>query len=81
MVFITIKIPIFKKDPKIGYYVIITLVPKVPFDLKRGGRLLKNAKVAESVYNSFVVCASYKAYTKNKQAAMMLGFTKVVRAC
>ena len=33
MVFITVKITIFKKDPKISYYVIITLVPKVPLDL------------------------------------------------
>ena len=35
LVFITVKITIFKKDPKISYYAIITLVPKVPLDLNR----------------------------------------------
>ena len=31
----TVKILIFKNDRKISYYVIITLVPMVPLDLKR----------------------------------------------
>ena len=34
LVFITVKFTIFKKDPEISYYIIITLVPKVPLDLK-----------------------------------------------
>ena len=31
----TVKITIFKKDPKMSYYVIITLVPKVSLDLNK----------------------------------------------
>ena len=47
MVFITVKITIFKKDPKISYYVIITLVPKVPLDLNDRTVAAGDTNVAE----------------------------------